>query len=159
MKIIRYHDISAGHRVLGHENKCGHAHGHNFRIHFTCTAEKLDNIGRIIDFGVIKEKLCNWLEDNWDHKFLLWEDDPWLPLFSGFDPKGTLSVPFNPTSENMAWYLLHNVCPLRLKDTGVIVTKVRVDETRKCSAYAKLKSDSRPVFLKNLAEVRKGASY
>lgn len=27
-----YHDISCGHRVYGHESKCAHLHGHNYRI-------------------------------------------------------------------------------------------------------------------------------
>ena len=38
----RYHDISMGHRVVGHENKCRHLHGHNYRIHFVCEASSLD---------------------------------------------------------------------------------------------------------------------
>jgi 6-pyruvoyl-tetrahydropterin synthase len=36
-------------------------------------------VGRVIDFSVIKTLLCDWLEDNWDHRFLLWEQDPMLP--------------------------------------------------------------------------------
>ena len=36
--VERYHDISMGHRVVGHESKCRHLHGHNYRIHFICTA-------------------------------------------------------------------------------------------------------------------------
>ena len=71
----RYHDISCGHRVVGHEGKCQYLHGHNYRIHFTCTAESLDTVGRVIDFSVIKSKLCMWLEDNWDHMFLAWDED------------------------------------------------------------------------------------
>jgi 6-pyruvoyltetrahydropterin/6-carboxytetrahydropterin synthase len=70
MKIIaeRYHDISCGHRVVGHENKCRHLHGHNYRIHFSIEAEELDKVGRVMDFSVIKAKLCQWLEDYFDHK-------------------------------------------------------------------------------------------
>jgi 6-pyruvoyltetrahydropterin/6-carboxytetrahydropterin synthase len=70
MKIIaeRYHDISCGHRVVGHENKCRHLHGHNYRIHFSIEAEELDKVGRVMDFSVIKAKLCQWLEDCFDHK-------------------------------------------------------------------------------------------
>ena len=83
----RYHDFSTGHRVYGHENKCAHAHGHNYRVHFHC-AGGLDNVGRVIDFSVIKDKLCNWLEDNWDHKFILWEKDPWTVTFQEIDPEG-----------------------------------------------------------------------
>jgi 6-pyruvoyltetrahydropterin/6-carboxytetrahydropterin synthase len=46
-KVHRYHDISCGHRVHGHEGKCRHLHGHNYRVHFTCIAEDgaLDGVG------------------------------------------------------------------------------------------------------------------
>src|SRR5690606_2639979 len=72
----RYHDISCGHRVVGHEGKCRFLHGHNYRIHFEIQAESLDTVGRVIDFSVIKEKLCMWLEEHYDHKFLIWQEDP-----------------------------------------------------------------------------------
>ena len=76
-KVHRYHDISCGHRVYGHEGKCRHLHGHNYRVHFTCVAEsgQLDTLGRVIDFGEIKSRLCMWLEDNWDHHFLMGTED------------------------------------------------------------------------------------
>ena len=61
--VERYHDISMGHRVVGHESKCRHLHGHNYRIHFVCTAPELDGVGRVIDFSEIKERLCQWLEE------------------------------------------------------------------------------------------------
>ena len=64
----RYHDISMGHRVVGHENKCRHLHGHNYRIHFVCEASSLDALGRVIDFGEINDRLCEWLEEHWDHR-------------------------------------------------------------------------------------------
>jgi len=129
----RYHDFSTGHRVYGHENKCAHAHGHNYRVHFHC-AGSLDSIGRVIDFSVIKDKLCNWLEDNWDHKFILWEKDPWTATFQEIDPEGLVVVDFNPTAENMAEYLVNVIAPIQLRDTGVKLIKCDIEETRKCSA-------------------------
>lgn len=129
----RYHDISCGHRVVGHENKCRNLHGHNYRIHFVCQAE-LDDVGRVIDFGVMKQRLCLWLEDQWDHRFLMWEDDPLLPYMRDVQRHGIVLVPFNPTAENMAEYLVTCVAPLQLEGTGVVCTKVIVEETRKCSA-------------------------
>ena len=57
IRASRYHDISVGHRVWKHESKCNHLHGHNYRIHFHCEANSLDDIGRVIDFAIIKEKL------------------------------------------------------------------------------------------------------
>lgn len=130
---IRYHDFCAGHRVSGHENKCAHLHGHNYRVYFHCTAEATDNLGRVIDFSVIKAKLCVWLEDHWDHRFLVWEQDPQATAIAAIDP-ATVKLPFNPTAENMAQYLVKTIGPQQFKGTGVVLHKCVVEETRKCSA-------------------------
>ena len=135
----RYHDFSAGHRVYGHESCCAHLHGHNYRVHFTVTSSYLDSVGRVLDFSVIKDLLCEWLEKNWDHKFLISFDDPWGDTLLDLDPEGTVGVPFNPTAENMATFLLEQVGPAVLSGTGCVLTKVIVEETRKCSAGAELK--------------------
>jgi len=136
MKVLayRYHDFSMGHRVYQHESKCASLHGHNYRIHFYCEAPRLDDIGRVIDFSDIKKYLCQWLEENWDHKFLVYEKDPWLEQLKAIDPEGTVSTNFNPTAENMATYLLTEIGPQQLKESPVKLIKVVVDETRKCSA-------------------------
>lgn len=131
--VSRYHDISAGHRVCGHESKCSHLHGHNYRITFECTADELDHLGRVIDFSLIKEKLCQWLEDHWDHHFLVWEEDPIREALQAIDPT-VVVTPFNPTAENMARYLSEVVAPKQLEGTGVSVIRCSVEETRKCTA-------------------------
>lgn len=148
--VTRYHDISCGHRVVGHENKCRFLHGHNYRIHFTCEAEPdlggLDSVGRVIDFSVIKTLLCDWLELNWDHKTLLWSEDPLLEALQKITRGGParaakgsfVSVIFNPTAENMADHLLRVIAPSMLVNTGVRVVSVCIEETRKCSASAHL---------------------
>lgn len=142
----RYHDISTGHRVVGHENKCRHLHGHNYRIHFVCEAVALDTVGRVIDFGVIKEKLCMWVENHWDHKFLAWEQDEVMSEAANFMvnscdhedallfPDSIVFVPFNPTAENMAQHLVEVIGPQQLAGTGVTLVSVRIEETAKCSA-------------------------
>lgn len=163
--VERYHDFCAGHRVHGHESKCAHLHGHNYRVYFHCRAVaippppqmnigyttfgskkqvevpvpvELDSIGRVIDFSVVKECLCNWLEEEWDHKFLVWEHDPASLQLLTIDRKCRL-VPFNPTAENMAQYLVNVVGPAQLAGTGVELFKCVVQETRKCSASYELK--------------------
>jgi 6-pyruvoyltetrahydropterin/6-carboxytetrahydropterin synthase len=124
----RYHDISCGHRVVG-GGKCENLHGHNYRIHFTCAAdEELNNLGMVVDFAVIKTVLCAWLEDQWDHRFLMWDKDP-LTVTA----PGVLRVPFNPTAENMAQHLLTHTWGL---GDGVSLIGVVVEETRKCKAEA-----------------------
>lgn len=145
----RYHDFSSGHRVVGHEGHCRFLHGHNYRVHFTCEAqtgvEQLDSVGRVIDFGIIKSQLCMWLEENWDHKFLHWEKDELIADMVANAKKYRLdiahslvSLPFNPTAENMAQYLIRTVGPQQLEGSGVELTKVTIDETRKCSATVEI---------------------
>jgi len=135
MKITatRYHDFSTGHRVYGHESKCAHLHGHNYRIYLTVEAEQLDTVGRVMDFSVIKDKFVVWLEINWDHKFLIWEKDPFAPTLKELDPQGTVVVGFNPTAENMGQYLINVIGPQQLAGTNVKLVKVNIEETRKCS--------------------------
>lgn len=130
--VTRYHDISCGHRVCGHENKCSHLHGHNYRITFCCAGE-LDSLGRVIDLSVIKEKLCVWLEEHFDHRFLIWTEDPLADALLSLDPK-VVQVPFNPTAENIAEYLVTVVGPEQLRGTGVKLIRCDVEETRKCTA-------------------------
>lgn len=149
--IERYHDISVGHRVVGHEGKCQHLHGHNYRITFVCKplptgGDPLDQVGRVIDFGVVKARLCMWLEEHWDHKFLAWtEDELFQEMVEVTDRMAktatsnmlfgsTVFVPFNPTAENIGEYLVKVVGPQELEGTGVFLSSVKVEETRKCSA-------------------------
>lgn len=135
----RYHDISCGHRVVGHEGKCQHLHGHNYRIHFKVGSPALDSLGRVLDFSAIKTLLCMWVEDHWDHKFLMWSRDPMLPMVEKADPSVVI-LGFNPTAENMAHHLLSFVGPEQLRGTGISLLEVRVEETRKCTATASLES-------------------
>jgi len=142
--ITRYHDISTGHRVHGHESKCANLHGHNYRIHFTVMSRKnqLDTIGRVVDFSVVKTTLCEWLEYNWDHKFLIWSQDPIVPLLMSLDEfskkqryqkdYGIVQVPFNPTAENMAQYLVDFIGP-KLLTPDLVLIEVKIEETAKCS--------------------------
>ncbi len=134
----RYHDISCGHRVVGHEGKCVHPHGHNYRFHFYCEADALDVLGRVVDFSVIKETLCMWLEQAWDHKMLLWEKDPTYDAMVALYGEGITRMPFNPTAEALANCMLSSIGPALLQDKGVWLIKVVCDETRKCSAIAEL---------------------
>lgn len=142
IRATRYHDFSAGHRVVGHENKCRHLHGHNYRVTFHCEAEELDDLGRVIDFGVIKAKLCMWLEDNWDHKTLLWDRDEMANILLTANMveanESVVVTRFNPTAENMAKCLMEDIAPVQLYRTGVTCTKIEVEETRKCSVTAEL---------------------
>jgi 6-pyruvoyltetrahydropterin/6-carboxytetrahydropterin synthase len=129
----------AGHRLKDHEGKCANIHGHNYVALFTAVAGKLDDVGRVIDFAVLKERIGGWIEKYWDHGFIYNEAD--TRMFDALRcvlEKKSWPAPFNPTAEEMAKHLLQTVCPRLLKRSGVIVTKVELWETENCKATAEL---------------------
>ena len=144
---VRRIQFCAGHRVVGHEHKCAHLHGHNYVALITAGADELDSVGRVVDFSVIKQRVGGWIEKCWDHGFILWKDDPVRHLaefWSAIAPHGPGStqklfpLPTNPTAENLAEYLLRVVCPEVLADSGCEASKVVVWETENCFAEATL---------------------
>lgn len=135
--IVRKHEIHTGHRVYGHHGKCSNLHGHSYIFHFHCFADDLDELGMVIDFTIIKNTLCQWLDDNYDHRMILWEKDPLAKELVRMDPS-VVTVPYNPTAENIAKYLLTVVAPQLLSDTNVTITKVELEETTKCKAVCEL---------------------
>lgn len=137
---VRTHEFCSGHRVCGHEGQCARLHGHGYVAEFHAVAEngQLDHLGRVIDFAAIKSRLCQWLESNWDHKFLMWESDPLLEALHAVDGESLVYLPFNPTAENLARHLLWVIGPQQLRGTGIRLTKVVVHETGKCYAVAEV---------------------
>lgn len=138
--VTRKIEFDAGHRVMNHESKCATLHGHRYVVWITATAPELDGIGRVIDFSVLKERIGTWIDAHWDHTCIIsFEDDQVIGALASLPKaKPVCVVPFNPTAENMAHYLLHVICPMLMQDTGVTVTKVRVDETPNCYAEVEL---------------------
>jgi len=131
--VIRKHEIHCGHRVYGHGGKCAHLHGHSYIIHFYAESIALNSLGMVVDFGVIKSTVCQWLEEHFDHRMLIWTKDPLLGALQQLDPM-VVAVNFNPTAENIAHYLVTQVCPSLLSQYNIEVVKVIVEETTKCSA-------------------------
>jgi 6-pyruvoyltetrahydropterin/6-carboxytetrahydropterin synthase len=134
ISVTRIHKIQTGHRVYRHEGHCKHLHGHSYGFEIQVTSEELDEVGRIIDFAIIRTLLCDWLDRQWDHRFLVWDKDPiWSKLIE-IDPEGTVIVPFNPTVENIATYFVENISEGLLYGTNVHISELKVWETDKCAA-------------------------
>lgn len=132
----RTYHFSYGHTVSNHmldgkPGHCGNCHGHNGQIEWTISAPTLSN-GMVLDFAVMKQKLDMWVENNWDHRFLIWENDCRAPDMIKIDPT-TVLLDFNPTAENLAMYLLKTIGPRILKGTGAKLVHVKFYETVKCS--------------------------
>lgn len=122
----------AGHRVLGHENKCAQPHGHNYVVRITAESAGLDALGRVIDFGVLKDYFGTWIDRQWDHGFIIHKDD--IVMFEALQQMGAkvFVMPYNPTAENIARYLCE--AAILPKSIPVRVIRVEVEETENCHA-------------------------
>ena len=142
MKRVRF---CAGHRLLGHGGKCEFLHGHNYVAEFfvSCDEDQIDAVGRVIDFKDLKNLLKTWLDDNWDHGFLLNEaDETAINAIQMVQPTKFYTLPYNPTAENMARYLLEEVCPSLLSSTNARAVKVIIWETEDSYAEASVGVES-----------------
>jgi 6-pyruvoyltetrahydropterin/6-carboxytetrahydropterin synthase len=137
---VRRIQFAAGHRVFQHESKCRNLHGHNYVAFFHAKAESgLDSIGRVIDFSVLKEKLGGWVDEHWDHGFIVWDKDAEALQAVRHVPEQKIYISKrNPTAENMALELLLEVAPKVLAGTGVSLTRVVLWETENCFAEVQL---------------------
>lgn len=125
-------EFDAAHRVMEHESKCKHLHGHRYAVEATFTAPDLDNLGRVVDFGVIKEKLGAWIDEHWDHTTILCEKDK--PLGEAIAAKTGQKIFYlrnNPTAENMAEYLL-SLCDELFRGMDITCNGIRLYETPNC---------------------------
>lgn len=137
--VTRKHTFSAAHRLYDYSGKCEHLHGHNYYVCVTLAADHLDEQGMVLDFTTIKAVLMSELDALWDHKTLLWEQDPLSQSLHTLLGDGSVrAVPFNPTAENMAHYLgsvfFPKVLAAQLPSADVRVQAVTVYETEKSSA-------------------------
>ena len=129
----------AGHRLFKHGGKCEHFHGHNYVADFFVTGDKQDSVGRVMDFADLKAKCKGWLDENWDHSFLVSdEDENAIKALRMVEPCRLFVMPYNPTAENMAKYLLDEVCPILLNGFGGAATRVRIWETDESYAEASI---------------------
>ncbi len=135
LNIMRRFTFCAGHRLVGHEGKCQNLHGHNYVLEVYVTGKEQDSIGRILDFKLLKNRVNGWIDENWDHTFILWDqDENGLAAIRSSKPHRIYELDCNPTAENMAKHFLHKICPQVLADTGANAFKVRLWESEEtCS--------------------------
>ncbi len=123
-----------GHRLLNHDGKCRHLHGHNGRAIISLKAESLDDMGMVVDFARIKRVVSGWIDAHLDHKMVLHRDDPVAPfLQKQGEPIFLLDV--NPTAENIA-RLIYDYAASQ----GFPVAEVQLWETEECVAVYRTNS-------------------
>jgi 6-pyruvoyltetrahydropterin/6-carboxytetrahydropterin synthase len=139
INVVRKVTFCAGHRLWKHEDCCSQIHGHNYTAMFHATAEHLDEVGRVVDFRVLKERMGGWIDEHWDHGFLCHRDDAEARrALAGICDQKLFVLDANPTAENMALHLLRVVGPEVLAGTGVRVVRVQLWETENCCADVSL---------------------
>ena len=124
-------EFDAAHRLLGHESKCAHNHGHRYKVEVECAAA-LDAVGRVIDFSDIKRKFGSWIDENLDHGTIAnANDSAYLASLEAMGETRIYRMTANPTAENIAAELMtvgaQLLAPIR-------VVRVRVWETPNCFA-------------------------
>lgn len=135
LTIMRRIKFCAGHRLLGHGGKCEFFHGHNYTAEFFIESKQTDEIGRVIDFAILKQRFKGWIDEHWDHGFVLnQQDQNGIAAAKMVQPCKYFLLPYNPTAENMARYLLESVCPELLADTAVRAVRVVIWETDEACA-------------------------
>ncbi len=127
-QVVKRLEFCYGHRLLDYDGKCAHPHGHNGIVEVAFASDQLDKRGMVIDFVDIKKEVHAFLNEELDHKMLLREDDPLVPLLQGLKEPVFL-MQENPTAENIA-RLIYNFTLSR----GLPVISVRLWETS--SSYA-----------------------
>ena len=116
------------HRLISSFSKsCQNYHGHSYELEVFFKSDKLNNDGMVIDFGEIKERLKN-LVDEFDHALVLNETDPVLKLFEQCETK-IVKINYNPTAECMTKDFYDRIKKLLIHYSNIQLVKVRLHET------------------------------
>lgn len=119
--------FDSGHRLLDYEGKCAFPHGHTYRAEVFLESATLDFQGLVFDFTELKRRVKSWIDDNWDHSFLLNSRD--TELIKGLAPasKGRIYRfdEENPSCEVLSRELYTKIVEL----CGVSPVKVRLWES------------------------------
>ncbi len=100
-RVTKEIDFCYGHRLLNYDGKCKHLHGHNGKAVIVLEGERLDHRGMVVDFSDIKKQVAGWIDANLDHRMILHEADPIVPILEKLgEPMHIVSE--NPTAENIA---------------------------------------------------------
>lgn len=100
-------EFASAHFIPGYAGECRDLHGHTWKVEVTVESEKLDSLGMVVDFKVMKERL---------KEFLKAIDHVCLNDLSYFKTA-------NPTTEHLAKYIFDEFAkacqPLKIKRVRV----------------------------------------
>lgn len=110
--------LSAAFRQWRAQSHCRFLHGYALSVHVEFEADELDVRNWVVDFGSLKS-FKGVLEDTFDHKVLVAEDDPCLEQFAGMEELGMGRVVVVPATGCEAFAkLIFDYAEVWLKDNG-----------------------------------------
>jgi 6-pyruvoyl-tetrahydropterin synthase len=72
-------DIDFAHHVHGHDGPCINIHGHTWKFELTLSREKLNPMGFVIDFSLMKRMILEPVHKLLDHGLCLWRGTLFQP--------------------------------------------------------------------------------
>lgn len=95
---------------------CQFLHGYAMAFELTFESEELNDLNWVIDFGGLKQVKA-WLQETFDHKTIIAEDDPSLRTFKDMKELGLIDLKILPAvgCEKFAEYIYNSVY-MTLKD-------------------------------------------
>lgn len=136
MVIRKLFKFCSGHIVRNcSSDRCKRSmHGHNYVVEVFFTSDKLDNGGMVLDFGLTKGVIKDFI-DGFDHCWQYWDRDSKLAEFVKENSARWISMPVSPSAENYS-LLFYFVIDKILKATefnngegNIKLSSVRVHET------------------------------
>jgi 6-pyruvoyltetrahydropterin/6-carboxytetrahydropterin synthase len=131
MKIAKEFRWEMGHRLSFHKGKCINLHGHSYKLLVEFEGD-VNSDGMMMDYFDVK-KIISPIIEKLDHAFMVYEKD--TPLIEALKKLNSnfVSVPYQPTAENICRYFLDEIKSAGLPQ-NIKAVKVKIFETE--STYA-----------------------
>jgi len=129
--------FDAAHRLSNYVGKCERIHGHTYKILVEVSANSLNNWGAVLDFGDLKKIMKDYIDAKYDHKLLLFINDPINKEISKAMPTDWIYwMNTNTSAENIAKEIYTEIKILFKTYTKekIDINKVTVYETPKNAA-------------------------
>lgn len=142
MKIRKLYRFEACHIVRDcNSERCKKSfHGHSYVVELFFKSFELTSYGMVIDFGDLKKNGIAKFIDKLDHSWHFWnKEDDSVKDFIKKNNQRWLELPFNPTAENYALWIMEEVNSLLIDIDGISCCGVRVHET--ATGYAEADMD------------------
>jgi len=138
IRLTRVFQFDMAHALLNYQGKCKNIHGHTYKLEVTVkgTPSNEDNSpkkGMLIDFSDFKTLIQDEIIEKWDHALMIHQNTDSILLDAlKKNYEKILTVPFQPTTENMICELSSIINKILPKDVQLF--SLRLYETDKSFA-------------------------